>query len=147
MITFTIIIVYKFIVNSNFDWINRCYDLPWRRCPYLEGFIDRLKLLRKKYNLSQKDFAKLIGSSQGNVGDWERGRSLPGAIAISRIVKQFNISADWLFFGMNEQDNQNNVESLIPLISKLNKDEIENVKKYTKFLIWLRNEKTEKNKQ
>jgi transcriptional regulator with XRE-family HTH domain len=113
----------------------------------LEGFIDRLKLLRKKYNLSQKDFAKLIGSSQGNVGDWERGRSLPGAIAISRIVKQFNISADWLFFGMNEQDNQNNVESLIPLISKLNKDEIENVKKYTKFLIWLRNEKTEKNKQ
>ncbi len=113
----------------------------------MEGFIDRLKLLRKKHNLTQRDFAKLIGSSQGNVGDWERGRSLPGAIAISRIVKQFDISADWLFFGMDDQYNQNAVESLIPLISKLNKDEIIYVKKYIKFLIWLRNEKTAKNNE
>ena len=111
----------------------------------MEGFIDRLKLLRKKHNLTQKDFAKLIGSSQGNVGDWERGRSLPGAMAISRIVKQFNVSADWLFFGMDDKHNQNNDESLTPLLSKLNQDEIIFAKKYIKFLIWLRREKAEKN--
>lgn len=108
----------------------------------MEEFIDRLKLLRKKHNLTQTEFAKLIGSSQGNVGDWERGRSLPGALAISRIVKEFNISADWLFFGTNEKHNQDNIEALIPLLSRLNKNEIIDVEKYIKFLIWLRNEKS-----
>jgi len=107
----------------------------------LEGFIDRLKWLRKQHNLTQKEFAKLIGTSQGNVGDWERGRSLPGALAISRIVKQFNVSADWLLFGTNEKHDQENFEVLIPLLSQLNKNEILDVKKYLEFIIWLRNEK------
>lgn len=108
----------------------------------MEGFIDRLKLIRKKHNLTQKEFAELIGSSQGNVGDWERGRSFPGALAISKIVKEFNISADWLFFGTIEKHNQDIIEPLVPLLSQLNKNEIIDVEKYIKFLIWLRNEKS-----
>ena len=50
-------------------------------------FASLLKQLRAKKGVSQLELAKAIGVSNGNVGDWERGRSKPGydaLIALSR---------------------------------------------------------------
>ncbi|MDI6913832.1 MAG: XRE family transcriptional regulator [Desulfitobacteriaceae bacterium] len=77
----------------------------------IDEIIERIKFLREKEGLSQAKFAALIGSSQGNVGDWERGRSLPSITALIAIVKQFNVSADWILFG-NEVNRKNDASIL-----------------------------------
>ncbi|MGI6588894.1 MAG: helix-turn-helix domain-containing protein [Peptococcia bacterium] len=91
----------------------------------------RLKKLRDKNYLSQKEFGEIIGFSQGNVADWERGRSLPSTKAIIAIVNQFNISADWLLLG---KDNS----SPFPLLKKMNSKEIALLNIYSEFLLFQR---------
>lgn len=94
--------------------------------------IERIKYVREKHNLNQKEFANLIGVSQGNVGDWERGRSLPSTSVIVKIVNQFNISADWLLIGntcIKENQKYNFLENL-------NKEELNSIERFSKFLIW-----------
>lgn len=67
----------------------------------IENIGERIKLLRDKHGLSQAAFAKRIGVSAGNVGDWEseKKKSLPGAKAIYAIAKEFDVTADWLLTG------------------------------------------------
>jgi transcriptional regulator with XRE-family HTH domain len=64
-----------------------------------KDIVDRLKKMRKKLGLSQAELAKYIGVSQGNVGSWETGRALPGAIALREINLKFNYSIEWLLTG------------------------------------------------
>jgi len=63
----------------------------------------RIKYLREREALSQAAFAKKIGVSPGNVGDWEspNKKSMPGAKAIHAISCEFNVSADWILKGTN----------------------------------------------
>lgn len=65
----------------------------------ISGFAERIKYIRNQKGLSQAKFAAIIGASQGNIGDWERGKTLPGAVALLSMIKKFNISADWLLTG------------------------------------------------
>ncbi|MEK4146875.1 helix-turn-helix domain-containing protein [Robertmurraya sp. FSL W8-0741] len=67
----------------------------------IENIGERIKFLREKHGLSQAAFAKRIGVSAGNVGDWEseKKKSLPGAKAIYAIAKEFEVTADWLLDG------------------------------------------------
>lgn len=55
-------------------------------------FSKLLKELRAKKGVSQVDLAKAIGVSNGNVGDWERGRSKPGFDALIELSRFFEIS-------------------------------------------------------
>ena len=43
--------------------------------------------------MSQIELARAIGVSNGNVGDWERGRSKPGYDALVALSRYFEISA------------------------------------------------------
>ncbi|GAB6170751.1 hypothetical protein JCM15765_02290 [Paradesulfitobacterium aromaticivorans] len=45
------------------------------------------------------------------MGDWERGRSLPSITALIAIVKQFNVSADWVLFGDDANRKNDNLVS------------------------------------
>ena len=46
------------------------------------GTVSRLKKLREKLGLSQREFAKVFGVSPGAVAHWERGlRSVSGPVA------------------------------------------------------------------
>ena len=60
---------------------------------------DRLRSIRKKSGLSQAKFAKELGVSPGNVGMWETGSSLPGALALRGIALKFGCSVDWILTG------------------------------------------------
>lgn len=52
-----------------------------------------LKELRTKKGVTQVELADAIGVSNGNVGDWERGRSKPGYDALVALSRFFEISA------------------------------------------------------
>ena len=56
-------------------------------------FASLLKQLRAKKGVSQLELAKAIGVSNGNVGDWERGRSKPGYDALIALSRFFEVSA------------------------------------------------------
>lgn len=59
-------------------------------------FSELLKELRIQKKVSQIELAQAIGVSNGNVGDWERGRSKPGYVALSALAQFFEVSADYL---------------------------------------------------
>ncbi|MDY3078928.1 MAG: helix-turn-helix domain-containing protein [Oscillospiraceae bacterium] len=52
-----------------------------------------MKQLRAEKGVSQVELARAIGVSNGNVGDWERGRSKPGYDALVALSRYFEISA------------------------------------------------------
>ena len=55
-----------------------------------------LKELRDQRNLTQGQLAKAAGVSQGNVGDWESGKSKPGYNALASLARIFVLSGDYL---------------------------------------------------
>ncbi|HBS58114.1 MAG TPA: hypothetical protein DEA44_02480, partial [Firmicutes bacterium] len=77
----------------------------------IQAIAERLKAIRKKAGLSQANFAKALGISQGNVGTWETGKSLPGALALKAINQKFDYSIDWILTGKG-QDSTQKVEAL-----------------------------------
>lgn len=68
----------------------------------IQKIIERLKKIRKSSGLSQANFAKELGVSQGNVGTWETGGSLPGALALKTIAQKFDCSIDWILLGLEK---------------------------------------------
>lgn len=59
-------------------------------------FSELLKELRTRKKVTQIELARAIGVSNGNVGDWERGRSKPGYDALAALSRYFEISAGQL---------------------------------------------------
>jgi transcriptional regulator with XRE-family HTH domain len=105
----------------------------------IKNIIARIKQLREKNHLSQKEFGEIIGFSQGNIGDWERGRSLPSIKAIISIVNKFNVTSDWLLLGKETLSPEP-----FPLLKKLNQKELEMLNIYTEFLLFKREKEKKK---
>ena len=63
---------------------------------------DRLKQLRKKFGLTQKEFAAKVGVSQGRVGGWESGCDKPGDARLGIICYTFHVRREWLENGEGE---------------------------------------------
>lgn len=63
---------------------------------------ERIKALRKALNLTQQEFADKLGTSRGNIGSYEVGKSAPSDAAISLICKTFNVNRSWLRSGEGE---------------------------------------------
>jgi len=59
-------------------------------------FADRLKRLRFEKDITQAEFAKVIGVAQQTVGSWEKGNSAPNYDTLNKIADYFNVSADYL---------------------------------------------------
>ncbi len=52
--------------------------------------------LRKKFNLSQNDLAKLLNTSHSTISAYENGKTLILTVFAYSIATKFNISLDWL---------------------------------------------------
>ncbi|GKX29187.1 hypothetical protein SH1V18_16670 [Vallitalea longa] len=63
---------------------------------------ERLKLLRKELNLSQKEFSSRIEMSQGGYSDIENNRANLTDKNIKLISREFNVNEEWLKTGQNE---------------------------------------------
>jgi len=57
--------------------------------------------LRKENNTTQKSLALHLGISQGNLCDWEKGRSEPDISTLVKIANYFNVSIDYLVGNAN----------------------------------------------
>ncbi len=62
----------------------------------------KIKDLRNKLNISQKDFAKKIGISQSRLSEIESGKGSPNRSVLIAIEKIFNVNPDWLEKGEGE---------------------------------------------
>ncbi|MBN1776838.1 MAG: helix-turn-helix transcriptional regulator [Clostridiales bacterium] len=57
---------------------------------------ERLKTIRKHMNLTQREFAELIGVSRDVVASWEIGRVQPSEAVLRLISRECRISHVWL---------------------------------------------------
>ena len=69
----------------------------------MEIFCERLRDLRKEKELSQKEFAEILQTTNSSVCDWEKGRSQPDLITLAKIACYFEVSADFLL-GLEDED-------------------------------------------
>lgn len=60
----------------------------------------RIKQLRLSKNLSQKQLAKILHTTNSSICDWECGRTLPKITYLIAIANFFNVTADFLL-GIN----------------------------------------------
>lgn len=60
--------------------------------------------LRKLRNISQKNFAKYLNISQGNLCEWEKGRVEPNIDFLKKIADFFEVSIDYLVGRTDESD-------------------------------------------
>ena len=83
-------------------------------------FSIKLKELRQKHNLSQKEFAEILKVSTGTVGNWEVGLREPDFKMLIKIADMFNISCDYLLdrFSNDEDINENKIRISISSIEE-----------------------------
>jgi len=58
--------------------------------------MNRIKALRQKEGLSQKEFGDLFFVNQTAVSQWERDVTTPNSDTLKRIANRFNVSVDYL---------------------------------------------------
>lgn len=75
---------------------------------------DLIKSIRKKNNLTQKEFADKYGVTYQAVSKWENGINLPDISLIRQISKDFNVSIESILDGENiEKESKKNKYILI----------------------------------
>lgn len=69
---------------------------------------NRIKELREAHGLSQDELAKHLKISRLSVGNYERGDRSPDATVMYRLIKFFNVSANYMlgFSGAKDSDNE-----------------------------------------
>lgn len=60
-------------------------------------FSEQLRNLRKRADLTQKEFAQMLNVAVGTVGMWEIGKREPDFKTVNRIADFFHVSTDYLF--------------------------------------------------
>lgn len=61
----------------------------------MENLGEKIVKLRKERNMSQEQFAELMGVSRQTVSKWESGAVLPSLDNIRILVNEFGVSADY----------------------------------------------------
>ena len=63
---------------------------------------NRIRQIRKHYNLNQEDFGKRIGAKQSTVTAYECGNRVPMDVTITSICREFGVNEEWLRTGKGE---------------------------------------------
>lgn len=63
---------------------------------------ERIKSVRKKYNLSQEEFGNKIRIGRSSVAKLESGENNPSEQTIELICKNFRVNREWLLNGFGE---------------------------------------------
>lgn len=59
-------------------------------------FCERVKELRIEHNLTQKQLADKLQTTNSSVCDWEKGRSQPDLKTLANMAQLFQVSVDYL---------------------------------------------------
>ncbi len=68
----------------------------------MEILAERLRLLRKERNLTQEDFAHMMGLSTGGYQRYELDEREPNAALLVKFADYFNVSVDYML-GRSDQ--------------------------------------------
>lgn len=95
----------------------------------IAGFAERLKELRTKNNISQRQMAEQLGITAPTISAYEAGTKSPSLLISRKIASMYNISLDWLA-GLDNSDqfdilNIRKYSDIIRVFLKL--DETENI--------------------
>lgn len=82
------------------------------------NFSTRLKELRKSMNLTQKQFAEIVGTNQVTLSAYENNSTNPSLEVVKNIATSCNVSIDWLC-GLSEKKNLNIIPSTYADLMKL----------------------------
>lgn len=98
---------------------------------------ERIRYLRTERGLSMAALGKYIDASSSNISDWENDKTSPSSKALLSLSQYFNVSADWILTGKEyatiTERNRND-----DILRDLTKEEMEEVKNYAGYLLWLR---------
>ncbi len=90
---------------------------------------ERLRYLRKKHKLTQKQVAEYLGITESGYGYYEQGRNQPSLETLSKLAAKFNVSVSYL---TGETDDPNPVKNNLPELTP--KDERDIAKQLEKIL-------------
>jgi transcriptional regulator with XRE-family HTH domain len=114
----------------------------------MDGIKERVKEIRTKLNISQRDFSKRIFVSQTLLGDIELGNRTITERTIQLISTEFNVNKDWILTGKGDiftappPDIQ--LEKLIEIYKQLDKVLRNYLLEQSKLLLKLQKEKFDK---
>ncbi|WP_232229177.1 helix-turn-helix transcriptional regulator [Paenibacillus zanthoxyli] len=101
------------------------------------GIAENLKILRKRYGLTQQELAEIAGVTNKAVSAWESGISEPRMGAIERISRHFNIKKSNLIEIGGMEIWTPNLEKAISLRypnEAFSEEEIEDIVNYIEFV-------------
>ena len=67
---------------------------------------ERIKLLRKHFDLTQQELADRLKIKRAAIANYEKGRNDPIDAVVSLICKEFNVNEQWLRTGEGEMFNK-----------------------------------------
>lgn len=86
----------------------------------MEQIGDRIRIVRKCNQLTQKKFGDSIGVSYGHISNIEKNKDIPSETIIKLICYEYRISENWLKTGTGEMiDNNRNLQSSNKLVIML----------------------------
>lgn len=78
---------------------------------------DRIKQIRKSFDLTQQEFADKLNIKRGTIANYELGRNEPIDAVITLICREFGISEEWLRNGTGQMlasvSRENEIASLM----------------------------------
>lgn len=93
------------------DYFKQNYaDPPMVEIEYV-SFGERLRTLRKEKNMSQDEFAALLGTSKQVLSRYEIGQRIPKITQVQEYARKLNVSADYL---MGDSEEEAAFNSLCP---------------------------------
>ncbi len=63
---------------------------------------ERIKMIRKKLNLTQTEFGNRIGLKQNTIATYEANIRVPSDASLLSICREYDVSYDWLVSGEGE---------------------------------------------
>lgn len=105
---------------------------------------DNIRMLRKMEGLTQIEFAKQIGISQGTLSDIEQCNCNPSVDTVLSIHKRFEVTLDWLLKGTEKANTSAsrktidltlNEIKLLKIVKKLSEEEQEELLEYAEFKV------------
>ncbi len=101
------------IFNCSVDYLlgrnNNSNIIQFERKTFEEQWMKRIKRLRVQNNLTQRDLANKLNTTNSTICDWEKGRCEPSIYDLIKLADIFNCSVDYLLgreddFGIIKSD-------------------------------------------
>lgn len=71
----------------------------------MKDLCEKIRTMRKKKGLSQRELAAKTGFSERAIQSWESGKRLPGYDGLLALADVLNVSTDWLLGRANDDGN------------------------------------------